>query len=69
MADAQFCEDFDKSPVGETLKNKLGETMVDVVCEVIKDLAPAHIGIRISALIAVYTFIRSDKRVKRAPVN
>lgn len=63
VADTQFCEDFDKSPIGETLKNKLGETMVDVVCEVIKDIAPAHIGIGISALKAVYTVIK--KRQER----
>jgi len=59
--DRQFCEEFDKKPLGKTLKTKFGDTLLDVVFEVIKNVAPGPLGAGFGALKAAIEAIKNNQ--------
>ena len=63
--DRVFCEKIEKEPIGNLLKEKCGETIIEVVCEVIKSLAPQPIGTGIEILKATYTAIHNKTKSEK----
>ena len=59
--DSQFCEEFEKEPFGKTLQAKCGDVLIDVLCEVIKQIAPVPVGIGIDILRTACTALMRNK--------
>ena len=48
--DIEFCENIEKKPLGKALKSKFGDTMIDIVCEILKKSVPMPIGVGLEIL-------------------
>lgn len=53
----KLCGELEKKPLGQAIRENFGETMVAVVCEIIKDMAPTPIGTGVKILQTAYNAI------------
>lgn len=58
--DIELCEAIEKKPIGKALKTKFGDTMIDVVCDILKDFVPEPIGMGLGILKTAFFAIKKN---------
>ena len=63
-SDHAFCERIEKEPIGSLLKERCGETIIDVVSEVVKAVVPGSVGTGIEILKTVCLAAMNGNKTK-----
>ncbi len=62
--DTDIFQKIEQQPLGKMMKEKFGENMVDIVCEIIKEIAPNSVKIGIGILQTAYKAISNNIKEK-----
>ena len=58
--DEDFCRKLEQEPTGKVLKQKFGNAMVNIVCDVMAEALPLPVGIAAKALKAGFNAVRKS---------